>query len=99
MTLVDEEIVREDVERDTGHVHLVQARGLVPAVPDETFVAPAPQLSAHKQQTCGQKEKGRGDLPRHARPRALPTEDDVRLVRVMVRFAGDLIYFAWIGVE
>lgn len=40
MTLVDEKVIGEHVERDARHIHLIQARCFVSAVADEALIAP-----------------------------------------------------------
>lgn len=41
VVLVDDKVIGEDVERDSGNVHLEETRCLIRAVPYEAFVAPA----------------------------------------------------------
>jgi hypothetical protein len=40
MTLMDEKVVRKDVERDTRQIHLEQTRRLVCTITDEARIAP-----------------------------------------------------------
>jgi len=40
VTLVHEEVIREDIKRHAREVHLVEASGLVPTVSNEAFITP-----------------------------------------------------------
>ena len=46
MVLMDDEVVREDLERDAGEVDLEEAGSLVATVADEALVAPDGNRSA-----------------------------------------------------
>ncbi len=47
MTLMDQEVVGQHVERHTTLVHLKQTRRLVPSVARETFVTPMAQSNSN----------------------------------------------------
>lgn len=40
MTLVHEEVIRKDIKRHAGEVHLVETSGLVPSISNKAFIAP-----------------------------------------------------------
>lgn len=40
MTLVHEEVIRKDIKRHAGQVHLIETSGLVPSISNEAFIAP-----------------------------------------------------------
>ena len=56
MVLMDNEVVRKDLERDAGEVYFEEAGSLVATVAYEAFVAPDGNRSAvykHDQHLCG----------------------------------------------
>ena len=56
MVLMDDEVAREDLERDAGEVYFKEAGSLVATVADEALVAPDGNRLAvykHDQHLCG----------------------------------------------
>lgn len=76
MILMNEKVIGEDIERYAGKIHLKETSGFVPAVSNETFVAPADTFRNNDEDAVENQKSKRLSIPR----RAIFLEDDIRLV-------------------